>query len=411
MPLTANANGEIAGQFVIPANVTAGSKLVQFEGEATNAVATFVGRGVLKTEELRLINTTVNRRILTWNGDPLAQTFILDRQKQIAAVDLWFAAKGPSKVLIQIRGVELGIPTADVIAESILYPSNISTNSFTRFKFPPVVLEAGVEYAIVAACDDAQAALYVGELGKFDDASNKWVTSQPYQVGVLLSSSNNRTWTAHQDKDLTFRLLAANYSVSTNTTVAGSTTNIVNLTPVNVTNADNLIVMAAVDRPTPETDAYFEVTVGSTVYTLSEGLPLTLPSRYSGPITWRAVLKGTYEDSPRLYPDVHLVVGTRRATGNYISRAMLRNGGNKVTIYYDAVKPGTSTVTVDVESGANSGTWVAAPVVGGTELGDNWQEIKHEITGFTFDDLRVRLNLAGSSANRPIVRNLRVLIT
>lgn len=60
------------------------------------------------------------------------------------------------------------------------------------------MLQAKREYAVVVLCDDATTALYVAELGK-QDPTRGYVTSQPYQVGVLLSSSNASTWTAHQD--------------------------------------------------------------------------------------------------------------------------------------------------------------------------------------------------------------------
>lgn len=409
MSLTANSSGEIAGKFTIPANIPSGSKLVQFIGEDTTAAATFVGRGVLKTEELRLVNTVVNRRVLTWSGDPLAQTFVLDRRRQVAAIDLWFQAKGPSKVLVQIREVDLGIPNAEVVAESILQPSQITLSGPTRFKFPPVVLEAGREYAIVAACDDAQAALWVGELGKFDAFVNKWVTSQPYQIGVLLSSSNNRTWTAHQEKDLTFRLIAADYNVVTNSHNEGETTKEVPLTSVAVTNADQLLIMAAVDRPSENTDVTFLVTVSGVEYTMIEGQPLSLPERFTGTITWRAVLHGTYEESPSLLPDVHLIAGTRRSSGTYITRAIQAGVNSKVTVYYDAFTPGTSAVAVHAESGVD--TWTSVPVVDGTELGDGWEEVKHELADFDGDDTRIRLTLTGTEQQRPIVRNLRVLIT
>lgn len=54
----------------------------------------------------------------------------------------------------------------------------------------------------------------MAELGKYDAVHERWVTSQPYQVGVLLSSSNASTWTPHQDRDLTFRLLGARFTAT-----------------------------------------------------------------------------------------------------------------------------------------------------------------------------------------------------
>ena len=194
MSLIANSSGEIAGKFTIPANVPAGSKLVEFyAGADQRAAATFIGRGTLERNELRLVTTIVNRRVLQWNTDPLAQTFTLPVKKMVTGIDLWFAAKGTSNVLVQIREVDNGFPTPEVMAESILLPADIALSGPTRFKFPSVPLEANHDYALVVACDDAVTELWVGELGQFDTFLQKWVTSQPYQIGVLLSSSNNKT--------------------------------------------------------------------------------------------------------------------------------------------------------------------------------------------------------------------------
>jgi hypothetical protein len=413
MPITANAQGQLSGRFQIPASVPAGSKLIEFQGSATNAFATFVGRGTLKIDELRTVTTQVNRRLLTWRGDPLAQTFTMPERQQVAAVDLWFTAIGSTNVLVQIRDAAMGLPTLDVVAESILTPAEISLDGWTRFRFPPTVLEADREYALVVACNDAVSAVGVAGLGEFDAGTQAWVTSQPYQIGVLLSSSNNRTWTPHQTKDLTFRLLACDYDVETNVVEEGQTQKTIVLDPVTVTDADHLVVMAAVDRPTPECDVVFAVTVDGVVYTVAESQPWTLPARYSGQITWSAILTGTFVDSPVLYPDLCLVAGKRQASSDYISRAMQTNIGDgpdvKVTAYYDAFLPGASSVDAFVENG--SGVWLALPIIDGTELGDGWVEVKREVEEFDQTETRVKLVLNGSALALPRIRNLRVAIT
>lgn len=412
MPLYADGSGQFTGQFTIPADVPNGTKLVEVHGAATQAAATFVGRGTLKVEDLRIVNTKINRRLITHRCDPLAQTFILTERKQVAALDLWFTAKGTSNVLVQIRDVSLGIPTLDVVSESILAPSAITVGAWTRFRFPPTILEPDTEYAIVIACNDAVSAVGVATLGEFDQTAQRWVTSQPYQIGVLLSSSNNSTWTAHQTSDLTFRLLACDYDVDTNVTYQGSASKTVTLDPVTVANADHLVILAAVDRPTEDCDVMFNVTVDGNVYSVMESQPFTLSERYSGVVTWEAVLTGTYTDSPTLFRDVHLVVGTRQASSEYITRAMQTNKGAgtvKITAYYDVLLPSNATIAAYVENGTD--TWIALPVISGTELGDGWQEVKREVTGFAQLETRVKLVLGGSLAALPRVKNLRVAIT
>ncbi len=408
MSVSANSAGRIDGTFTIPPDVPAGSKLVEFIGAQTRADATFVGRGTLRTEELRMINSIVNRRLLTWNGDPLAQTFILDSDYQVAAVDLWFCDIGPTNVLVQIRDVALGVPTLDVVAETLMTPDEITTDGPTRFKFPPVVLEASREYAIVLACNDAVSSVAIGELGQFDAENQQWVTSQPYQIGVLLSSSNNRTWTPHQTKDLTFRLLAADYNVETNTTLAGETTRTVALESQDVVDADQLVVFAAVERPTSDTNVVFNVGVDGTTYTVVEGQTFTLAARYTGTVTLEAVLSGTHTASPRLHRDVHLLAGERLETSDYVSRAMQCLDGTKLTLYYNALLPGAASVDAFYE--ADGGGWVALPIVDGTPLGNGWLEIKCEATGLNQPETRIKLTLNGSARALPKVKNLRVAV-
>ncbi|WP_295455809.1 hypothetical protein [uncultured Thiodictyon sp.] len=406
MTLIADSTGRIAGQFTIPGpnRVTAGAKLVEFTGAVSHATATFVGRGAVTIEELRVVNTTINRRLLTWTGDPLAQTFILDRRIQLAALDLWFTALGTTKVLVQIREVANGVPTLVVVAESLKIPAAITVGTSTRFLFDPTILEANQEYAIVIACNDAVSAVATAALGEFDATVQRWVTSQAYQVGVLLSSSNNRTWTAHQTKDLTFRLLESVFT---------STSKRVALDPVTVANADQLIVMAAVLRPTRDTDVVFEVGAGGVTYTVVEGQPFSLPSTYSGEVTLAAILTGTSSTSPVLYRDVQLISGARMATGDYVSRLIQTNIGVAasvaLSVYYDAILPGGAAVVVSAEQG-DGGTWSTVTAVSSATLEGDWVEYKHALTGFTHIDTRIKLSLTGTAAARPRVRNLRVAI-
>jgi hypothetical protein len=418
MSLTANAEGRVSGQFTIPEGIPAGTKLVRFEGGATQAAAAFVGRGTLKVEDLRVVNTKINRRTFRSgvggrSGDPLAQTFILAERQQVAALDLWFTAKGTTPVLVQIRDVVLGLPADDVVTEALLAPADIAVDSWTRFKFTPAILEANQEYALVIACNDAIATVAVAAIGEFDATAQQWVSAQPYQVGVLLSSSNNRTWTAHQTHDLTFRLLACDYNETYNEVESGATRKVVTLEPQTVSNADHLMVMAAVERPTADCDVVFNVTVEDTLYTVLEGQPFTLAERYSGEVGLEAVLTGTFRASPTLYPDIHLIAGTRLSSCDYITRAIATNIGLapsvKITVYFDVWLPDTASVTANYES--EPGIWAALPSVANTDLGDGWQEIKCEQTDVTSLETRIKLILTGTAWRRPRVKNLRVAIS
>lgn len=420
MSLTADGLGVVEGKFTIPAGIPVGSKLVEFDGSETEAAATFIGRGVLKIEDLRLVNRITTTRVLRQDLDPLAQTFTAPpavdpsgsvvTTRQVAALDLWFTAVGPSNVLVHIRETSLGVPTNIVIAEALLMPSQITVGAWTRFKFTPVSLEPNREYCIVVMCDDAVAEVATAGIGEFDADNQQWVAAQPYQVGVLLSSSNGSTWTAHQTKDLAFRLLTCDYNVDTNTVFEGSTTKVVTLPPVTVVDADHLMVLAAIVRPTADCDVVFTVTVDGEDYETLEGRPFTLAARFSGEVTWVATLTGTFTDSPILHKDIHLVVATRLSGSTYVTRQMECYSGTSVTMYYDATLPTPATVTAEIEDGA--GNWEAFPLEVATALGDGIYEYKHTYTLLTDEDqTRVKLTLSGSGVALPVVKNLRVAIT
>lgn len=300
MSLTANAQGQITGRFTIPAKTPVGSKLVEFIGTTSKASATFVGRGVVSITELQQVTVNAPVGTAVWKGDPLAQTFTLSTAQLVSGVDLWFSAKGTSRVAVQLRRCQAGVPTREIITDAMLSPASISLTGATRFSWAPVRLEADTEYAFVVICDDAVTACKLAELGKFDTVNQKWVTSQAYSVGVLLSSSNGGTWTAHQTMDLTFKLLTPTFSATTRT---------VTLPNVVVTAADQVLVLAAVERPMEEVDAVFEITAGSKTYTVRENQPLLLPAPFTGTLTWKAILSGTAHASPRLHRDVQMIWG------------------------------------------------------------------------------------------------------
>lgn len=214
------------------------------------------------TDVLQKVTTTTTIR---YNYDPLAQTFSVDETMQLAGVDLWFTAKnGP--VTVQIRETGNGYPTRTVLGAGRIKPDSIvvSGGGHTRILFDsPVSVLAGTEYALVVLCDDAQTSVAVANLGEFDQLAQQFVTVQPYQVGVLLSSSNASTWTAHQARDLTFRLLRAAYT---------ETSKAVDLGSVAVSGATDMLLMSLAEEPGAATRLDYR---------------LTLPTRAAPCSTWR----------------------------------------------------------------------------------------------------------------------------
>lgn len=148
-----------------------------------------------------------------------------------------------------------GYPGKGVLTEARLTPEQlvITGGGHTRVLFPaPVTLAADTEYAVVIMCNDAETALALAEVGQFDATRQFFVASQPYQVGVLFSSSNASAWTPHQDKDLAFRILEADFTAASAEASLGK---------ASVTSATDLMVMALEDLPRAETRVDYELTL------------------------------------------------------------------------------------------------------------------------------------------------------
>lgn len=335
--------------------------------------------------------------------DPLAQTFMVAASGMLGGVDLWFTAKGEHAVSVQIRGVSNGVPNQQVFAHVSVPVTSIALVGPTSIAFSaPVWINAQQEYALVILADDADAAVAVAELGKYDASAGKWVTEQPYTVGVLLSSSNARTWTAHQDRDLAFRLKMCRHT---------STVRMIPLGVTNVTNATDLMLMAYADTYTADTTVRYVLALdGGVSYSVSDGQNVRLSSPYTGPVTISAVMNGTASSSPIFHPGAQLVTGTVATTGTYVSRSVVAVGGNRVKVIFDADIPSGSSVVPSWKGADLGDEWAAVPSVSSRQLDNGFREYSFQATISGEDAVAVKLDLTGTPAARPVVRNLRVYV-
>lgn len=396
MTVTADSAGKVSGKFTIPANIPAGSKSVKFTGAGgSHGEAVFVGQGSLTTQTLRQVTSVTN-----WYYDPLAQTFTLTRAVQLAGVDLWFTAK-ETEVRVQIREVSNGVPSRVVLTEAVASPDDIvvSGGGHTRILFPaPVSLSANVEYAVVILCDDATTKVSVAELGKFDKVLQKWVSSQPYSVGVLLSSSNASTWTAHQDRDLSFRLLEAVFDTGVKAVDLGTAA---------VAEATDIILFALAEIPAAQARVEYEMAMNGTTVTVAEGQPLCLDAPYTGDMTVKARLSGDSAASPVLYPGTQVLSGAVSLTADYCTRSIVATNATKAVLVYDAIIPSGATVTPQIQ--IDGGEWASMTADGTTQQGDGVVEYRFRKTLSDNNLVKVKLTLAGTSRNRPMVANIRLM--
>jgi hypothetical protein len=78
----------------------------------------------------------------------------------------------------------------------------------------PVFCEKDKQYCIVLRTDSNLYHIWYAYLGNQDVKTKQFVTSNPYEVGVLFTSSNNETWTANQNADLKLKIYTARFASS-----------------------------------------------------------------------------------------------------------------------------------------------------------------------------------------------------
>ena len=173
--------------------------------------------------------------------DPLAQSFTVDETGAfLSELDLYFAEKDPvQKITVQIRDVELGTPTNQVVAdyaEVDLDPSQLDANGDsiiktstdasipTRVTFPsPIYLEAGKEYAVVIlAPSTTKYKLWIARMGEATietvglGEGSQAIISKQYLGGSLFKSQNGTIWSPSQFEDLKFTLYKCAFIENTN---------------------------------------------------------------------------------------------------------------------------------------------------------------------------------------------------
>ena len=265
--IVTDANGTATGSFAIPdPNVESnprwrtGKRVFRLTSSstdsedrtavATSAEADYVARGlqetirsvITSTRELQIRRTQVTDTRTTQrtrvnvrarpanmqNGDPLAQSFMVDKDNGmfVSSVEVFFATKSSTiPVRCEIRNMVGGYPGTEVLPFSVKYlnPSEINTSTDastgTTFTFPsPVYLQEDTEYCLVLYSDSFDYTVYICRLGdKTLDSSR--VVSQIPDLGILFKSSNYRTWTPEQMEDLKFKLNRCKFTTGTTGTV------------------------------------------------------------------------------------------------------------------------------------------------------------------------------------------------
>lgn len=443
--LAGDSGGEASGQFTIPANVPAGiAEVYVRSGSGSAAAAWFEGRGTVTTITRQLVRTLERvppappaaaplpaepppesrqppppnpnadwtQRMFDERGggeggdgsDPLAQTFNFNRTRSITAIEVKFAAVGDrtKPCVVDIVETDNGFPTRRVIAQAEIDMQATAVGAWTRFTFPtPQVVKGGVEYAFVFRTDDPDHALHYAERGDFDEARQQWVGGQPYLIGVMFSSSNNWTWTPHQDRDLTMRVYGAVFAPAERTIEIGT---------VAVTDMTDLICATNVNLPTSDARFRWKITPdGEAAYYLENNQNWERTSAFTGDVKIEAVLAGSTLVSPLMGRETMVAAGTMRASGTYVSRAFTMGTSVTQHIRLKTRLPAGATLAVEIDAADDN--WQAATLIESEALPDGSQDRLYQRPAWTADQGRVRLSLTGAPNARPSLGDLRSFAT
>lgn len=419
---TADSNGDLSVTFTIPAGIPAGRRRVRATGAAGSFAETiFVGEGTIDVTTLRRVTlvaraapqppvTTVNNgggggADGGGNGsDPLAQTFAVDRDRFIIGVDFRIAEIGdPTRGLrVQVATTENGIPTGNVLAEVFISLATVSEGDWIEARFDaPVFLSGLREYCFVILTDDPDHKVSVAKIGDvFTDpvtGTQSFISQQVYTVGVLLASANRSTWTPVQEADMAFRIVAAKFTQTTRTVTLGT---------LALDTCSDLIIRATADIPTADASVSFEVVrADGTVIPCAIGQTISFDDFVTETVTIKAILTGTEDVAPVLYPGVTVVVGRLETTGTYVTRAWAMGTAVDTVAIMAASLPAGSSLAVACDNSDDS--WQTMSLVTTGTLLNGWVEPKYRKDPFTAATGRLKLTLTGTPAARPRVANLR----
>ena len=164
----------------------------------------------------------------------MAQTFLTDsRGGFLTSIDVYLRAKDDRTPLtVEIRTVELGTPTTELVADEarvVINPIDIEVSEDASVPltvtFPvPLLLDPRTEYAIVLLSPTSdnytawiarlgERAVNTAELG----GSENVLYSRQYGAGSLFKSQNGSIWSASQFEDLKFKVRIAQFQQTSGT--------------------------------------------------------------------------------------------------------------------------------------------------------------------------------------------------
>lgn len=262
-PLYTDASGELYFIFYLPANTfRAGERTLVLANvddiNATGAIITSA-EAVYTSSSLSVTSqqmsfqllqpsftptTTVSQSTVTSQQttifDPVGETFVVQDTTSVqvpgiylSQIGVYFKSKSSSLgITCVVAQTTAGYPDATkVIGKAYLYPTQVSTSNDssaeTVFTFEtPILLQSDMTYAFWCEPDGSNPdyEIWISEVGGTDKITGAAITQQPYS-GVMVVSSNGKSWNIIQSSDIKFKLYRARFKYSSATAVFGNEKN------------------------------------------------------------------------------------------------------------------------------------------------------------------------------------------
>jgi hypothetical protein len=347
------ADGSWKAKFTVHENTLAGSHTISVSSSITTAPVvvqrSWVSEGVVKS------GSAITKFSLY---DPIAQTFTIDEDFFLSSIVVYFGSKVNGDIVqLHIVEVENGIPTTNCLATAEVQSNTIVVGTLnapgagTKFVFSqPARIVKGKDYACIVKVDDPSFTIMHSTLG-FTDPINGTVAKQPFS-GVMMSSANMQSWSAHQTSDVKFIINKSDFNTSDYE---------VEFDPVIFSSDVSRFETNVKHEDTgPDSLVIWKYSIGNSGSwkDFDPGLEVNVGRRFTE-LRIKAIMKGTESMSPILYAGMYVIGYLYKDSGSYIARRyeLPEPDARYVDVYVDVYTP-QSTVVTPVVQIDESGTWV-----------------------------------------------------
>lgn len=408
--LKADASGIAKGQFMVPPNVKCETAVeVRIYPANTPSIignAEYTASGTLITNTYK----AAQQRITTRATDPVAQSFQFGQDQYLTGIGLYFLDKEENRnITIEIHNMINGYPgniayVTKVVNGASIQPSSDASQE-TKIMFDiPFHCRANEQYCFTVISDSDVDSVWIAETGALDISNaNNQISKNPYMDGMMFSSSNALTWTAHQSQDLKFKLYLAQFE----------TTGQVSFNKITDVNFERFKIASTEELP-----------VGCTLewqYSINDGAWLPIESgidreigEIGESIQIRCNFKGNTVASPILDTD-NLTLGlySLKDKSVYVSRNVnIPNGFNHVKAIMDMYLPSGSNVIVTYATDISGTNWKSLTNTETVQKSSTYKTYTFEADlDEAVTNYRVKIELTTvNPLSRPRVQNLKNIL-